>query len=68
LPPRFTADLLDALGTELRLDGCSGFGDLGGGDLDFFRLDPCWVWDLLGGEALEFFDGVVGGIEEELSD
>lgn len=68
LPPCFAADLVDALGTELRLDGCGGFGDLRQGDDDFIRLDPCWIGDFLGGEALELFDGVVGGVEEELPD
>lgn len=68
LPPCLAADLVDALGTELRLDGCGGFGDLCRGNDDFLRLDPCWIGDLLGGEALELFDGVVGGVEEKLPD
>lgn len=68
MPPCLAADQLDALGTELGLDCCGSLSDLGRGDVDFFGLDPCWVGDFLGGEALELFDGVVGGVEEELSD
>ena len=68
LPPCLAADLLNACGAELLLDcGCGG-GDLGLGDVDFVDLDPCWVGDVLCGEALEVFHCVVGGVEEELAD
>lgn len=50
------------------LDGLDCFGDLLSRDIDFFDAHPAWMGDPLGSEALEVFDGVVGGVEEEFAD
>ena len=66
LPPELSSNLLNAMMAQLLLYVLCAFRDVFLGDLDLVQLHPARVRNPLRGEALDFLDGVVGGIEEKL--
>lgn len=58
LPPLASSYLPYAIGTELGFEEGGGAVELVSRDVDLVDLDPLWMGHPLGGEGLEFLDGV----------
>lgn len=67
LPPLFPTNVIDSFMTELGYDCVRSFREAFARNRDIVDFDPSRMWDPLGGESLELFHGMVGGIIEELT-
>jgi hypothetical protein len=68
LPPSLPTNLLHAMRAQLFLYVCCAFRDLRRGNGDLVDFHPVRMRHPLRGEALDFFDCVVRGVDEEFAD